>query len=195
MRSQPTGAVGGHGSDDGERWGALMAAAQAGDTAAYRELLTAITPYLRALASRIVGPGEVEDAVQDALLTVHVIRHTYDPSRPFKPWLVTIAKRKYVDRLRRRGRRNAREVMLEPGVTEGVVAANQDGAALDGGAVRRAVERLPSRQREAVQLLRFEELSVSEAAARSGQSEGALKVAMHRAVATLRRMLNPDPPS
>lgn len=172
-----------------------MATAQAGDTGAYRELLTAITPYLRALASRIVGRGEVEDAVQDVLLTVHVIRHTYDPSRPFKPWLVTIAKRKCVDRLRQRARRHAREAPFQPGITDGVVVPQQDGDGLDGRAIRRAVALLPSRQREAVQLLRFEELSVSEAAARSGQSEGALKVAMHRAVASLRRILNPQPPS
>ena len=51
----------------------------------------------------------MEDAVQDVLMTVHSIRQTYDPNRPFGPWLVTIAHRRVVDRLRRttRGLANA----------------------------------------------------------------------------------------
>src|SRR5712691_824655 len=64
----------------------LMAQAQAGEREAYRRLLEDITPFVRALASRrLRDASEVEDAVQDVLLTVHLIRHTYDPARPFAP--------------------------------------------------------------------------------------------------------------
>src|SRR5258708_4022533 len=84
-------------------WAALMAHAQAGDQAAYRQLLTEITPSVRSIAARYPRVREdVEDAVQDVLLSVHAIRHSYDPSRPFGPWLATIADRRALDRLRRR---------------------------------------------------------------------------------------------
>jgi DNA-directed RNA polymerase specialized sigma24 family protein len=83
-------------------WAILMAHAQDGDRSAYQRLLREITPYLRSLAARRHrDPSDVEDAVQDILLTVHAIRHTFDPTRPFGPWLVTIANRRFIDRLRR----------------------------------------------------------------------------------------------
>src|SRR5215470_12694964 len=97
-------------------WSTLMARAQGGDRDAYRRLLEEITPYLRSLASkRHRLPSDVEDAVQDVLLTVHAIRHTYDPSRPFGPWLVAIARRRIIDRLRRASRLRARETVLGAG--------------------------------------------------------------------------------
>jgi len=87
-------------------WAILMAHAQDGDRSAYQRLLREITPYLRSLAARRHrDPSDVEDAVQDILLTVHAIRHTFDPTRPFGAWLVTIANRRFIDRLRQQGRR------------------------------------------------------------------------------------------
>src|SRR5437660_149902 len=90
---------------DGLDWSRLMARAQDGDRQAYRTLLQGMTPYLRSLAARCFKqPSEVEDAVQDVLLTVHMVRHAYDPKRPFGPWLVAIANRRFIDRLRREAR-------------------------------------------------------------------------------------------
>src|SRR5438874_1739949 len=67
-------------------WSILMARTQAGEAVAYRRLLDEISPYLRSLAARRHrDPSDVEDAVQDVLLTVHAIRATYDPTRPFGP--------------------------------------------------------------------------------------------------------------
>src|SRR5215831_20339622 len=96
-------------------WSILMARAQSGDRDAYRRLLGEISPYLRTLAARRhCDPSDAEDAVQDILLTVHAVRHTYDPTRPFGPWLVTIANRRLIDRLRRQGRLRSRETVLMP---------------------------------------------------------------------------------
>src|SRR5437879_3846446 len=95
-------------------WSILMARAQGGDGEAYRRLLTEIAPYLRSLARQHHrDPGDVDDTVQDVLVTVHAIRHTYDPHRPFGPWLVAIAKRRIIDRLRRQGRTRPRDVVLD----------------------------------------------------------------------------------
>lgn len=170
----------------------LMARSQGGDRDAYRRLLESIAPYLKSLASRhLRNPSDVEDAVQDALLTVHAIRHTYDPARPFAPWLVAIARRRIVDRLRRLGRSTWREVTLdaEP-VTLAVTDTNLQEQAWSQRALHRAIERLPAGQREAVTLLKLREMSLKEAAAASGQSVPALKVSMHRALKNLRKLLN-----
>ncbi len=76
-------------------WAALMLRAQDGDTVAYHQLLQEIAPYVRAIARRYLGRGEdAEDGVQEVLLVVHGIRHTFERGRPFKPWLGTIAARR-----------------------------------------------------------------------------------------------------
>lgn len=175
-------------------WSGLMANSQDGDQASYRLLLELISPYLRALARRAgIGAEEIEDVVQDVLLTVHAIRHTYDPKRPFGPWLVAIARRRLVDRLRRRGRISARETeLIEEHVTFRPEEANFLERDDDARRLRGAISNLPKGQRQAVELLRLQELSLREAAARSGQSETALKVAMHRALKGLRRLLGEE---
>jgi RNA polymerase sigma-70 factor, ECF subfamily len=173
-------------------WAILMAHAQAGDREAYRRLLQEITPYLRALAAKAHRErSDIEDTVQDVLLTVHAIRHTYDPARPFGPWLVAIAHRRIVDRLRRQGRTRRHETPLEPEhETLAAVAANYPEASVDAAAVRDAVQRLPPGQREAIKLMKLQELSLAQAAAVSGMSMAALKVATHRGLKRLRRLLS-----
>jgi len=168
-----------------------MAAAQAGDAAAYNALLRAILPLLRNIARRrIANPAEAEDAVQDALLTIHRLRHTYDPARPIRPWLVAITERRAVDRLRRQGRRAGRESSIEEhGETLAAPAANTGEARVAAAELRAAVAELPQAQQTALALAKLEDLPLAEASARSGMSVGALKVATHRAVRALRRRL------
>ena len=172
-------------------WSILMARAQGGDAQSYRRLLEEITPYLRSLAARRWWElGEVEDAVQDVLLTVHAIRHTYDPTRPFGPWLVAIANRRIVDRLRRGGRRRARETPLTAEhETFAAAPANRLEDPLERRALAAALARLPLGQREAIQLLKLKEMSLKEASAATGMSIAALKVATHRGLKALRKML------
>ena len=178
------------GPDQTLDWSIYMARAQAGDREAYRRLLEEIAPYLRSLAARLIqNRSDIEDAVQDALLTLHAVRHTYDPMRPFGPWLVAIARRRFVDGLRRRGRAASRETSLE--VEHETFAApetNFQEAAHDGRAVREALEGLPPGQREAIRMLKLEEMSLKEAAAASGMSVAALKVATHRGLKSLRKV-------
>jgi RNA polymerase sigma factor (sigma-70 family) len=172
-------------------WSVLMARAQDGDRVAYRRLLEAITPYLRSLTARHRAPsGEAEDIVQDILLTLHAVRHTYDPGRPFGPWLLAIARRRIADRRRQQGKIAAAETALGP-EHETIVASGPNLYALLAGrrGLRDAIERLPPGQRQAVHLLKLRELSLKEAASESGMSVGALKVASHRALKALRAML------
>ena len=180
----------------GTQWGALMARAQQGDRAAYERLLREVVPYLRrALAHRCAGSADLEDRVQDVLLTVHAIRATYDPSRPFKPWLIAIARRRVVDHLRRHGRIAAHETVLDEshetihaGGTNTFDTDTAEGA-LALRDVEAAIEGLPPGQRQAVRLLKLEGLSLEEASVRTGATVGSLKVASHRAVQALKRLL------
>jgi len=174
--------------------GKLMQAAQAGDAKAYAELLRAITPRIRQVVARqrgFAGPEAVEDLVQDVLLSLHVVRATYDPERPFMPWLLAILRNRLVDGARRHGRTTAYEVAVDDlDVTFPQTATNPDQEASgDVHVLQRAIQALPSGQRQAIELLKLQELSLTEASMVSGQSVGALKVATHRAMAALRRAL------
>ena len=182
------------GVDSGPLWGELMQRAQAGDQAAYHTLLHAITPYLRAIMRHYLGRAEdAEDAVQDVLMIVHGIRHTYEPGRPFKPWLSTLATRRCIDLLRRRAHRLKHEIDHEAPVDDQPHGSPEPDDALQrqhaAAALREAIATLPPRQREAVRLLRLNELSLQEAAAQSDQSIGSLKVACHRALKALQDKL------
>lgn len=184
-----------NGLDDGPRWGLWMACAQAGDHAAYHRLLRDIAPYLRSLSRRYLGnEADTEDVVQEILIVVHDIRHTYEPQRPFKPWLKTIATRRCIDLLRRRTRRLQHEIANEQDWSQVEATEATPEQALEQRQQRRAlgsaVHGLPARQREAIELLKIRELSLLEAAAHSEQSVGSLKVACHRAVKSLHRALS-----
>lgn len=183
----------------GERWGGLMVLAQDGDRDAYQRLLTEVSPWVRGIARRTLagaGHADLEDAVQEVLLVLHQIRHTYERGRPFKPWLLTIASRRLIDFGRRRQYRGRHEVEAcvpedeaAPGIEDPADVASRHA---DARRVHDAVACLPPGQREAIELLRLRELSTEEATAASHQTRGALKVAAHRALKRLRRLLQSD---
>jgi RNA polymerase sigma-70 factor (ECF subfamily) len=174
--------------------GRLMRAAQRGDSAAYLELLRVVMPRIRRVVMRqrgFAGAAETEDLVQDVLLSLHAVRATYDASRPFVPWLLAIVRNRLVDGARRYSRTSGRGVRIDTDdVTFSELETNVDIAELgDAQTLREAVRELPEGQRQAIELLKLQELSLKEAAETSGTSVGALKVATYRAMATLRRTL------
>lgn len=183
----------------GARWRMLMASGQTGDGAAYRVLLVEVTPWIRASARAMLRDmAEAEDAVQDALLTLHQVRHTYDPTRPFKPWLATVAKRRILDRMDGARRRLSRHAPVE--AAENVASEtfsahgpNTQEQGLRADELRAAIAKLPKGQRQALELLKLQEKSLAEAAAETGLSITALKVATHRAMISLRKLMTRTP--
>lgn len=168
-----------------------MVRAQDGDQAAYCRLLKAIVPVIRGMARRQIYQDDalLEDVVQDVLLTVHRVRHTYDPGRPFLPWLSAIVSARAIDALRARGRRQSWEV-----IDEEAVLAYPDAGACDGlgkatahQQVDELLRRLPDRQRRIVELVHLCEMSLAEAAAASSTTLSAVKSVLHRAFNTLRQ--------
>jgi RNA polymerase sigma-70 factor (ECF subfamily) len=163
----------------------LWLRAQAGDEPAYREALARIAARLRRYLGRRMQswPDELEDLVQETLLALHLQRGTWDPSLTVSAWVVAIARHKLVDLWRRRGRRDALHDPLED-VDERLLVA-----APDERDTRRDLDRLlrtlPEAQRLAIVLTKIEGLSVAEASLRTGASESAIRVQVHRGLKRL----------
>lgn len=160
-----------------------MELAQRGDAKAYRALLDDLGPTLvRFLRRRVRDRQDLADAYQDTFLALHRARHTYQPMRPIEPWLFAIARNVAADYGRRWERRRKHELLTETDPEPAVELPPPDfGSELDT-----AIRALPNRQREALQLLKFQGLSVREAAARVGTTPGALKLRAHRAYLALK---------
>lgn len=174
------------------RWRSLMCAAQDGDNAAYGTLLTEMLPMLRrSVAYKRPGSPDVEDIVQEILLSIHTVRHTYDPERPFMPWLMTIAARRTIDAARRQMARSANETTVEflPETFSRDDAKSEQDIADDQDLLRRALAQLPDGQREAVELMKVKGLSLQEASAVTGKTIASLKVSVHRALKSMRELL------
>jgi RNA polymerase sigma factor (sigma-70 family) len=171
-------------------WEALMRQATAGDGAAYRRLLISLTPALRAIVRRNAGrigleASEAEDVVQEALLAIHLKRDTWEPDRPIGPWIMTIARNKLIDARRRKG--NVSTAPIDD-FAETLSAAAGSGSVdndLDRLDIDRLLARLGDRDRALVRALSIEGHSVRDTAARLNMSEGAVRVALHRAVKRL----------
>jgi len=175
---------------DNARWGAWLASAQRGDSGDYRRFLEAVTPYIRALARRRCRNDEqAEDVVQDAMITLHRIRHTYTPGRPVKPWIAAIVSRRAIDAARRETRIAGAEVDAPLAYeTFADPAANHEES---GEALHILEQMLPSlspKEKEAIELVKLREMSLAEASEHSGQSVAALKVSVHRAIARMRKL-------
>jgi RNA polymerase sigma factor (sigma-70 family) len=180
-------------SADDLRRSAQMAAAQTGDRAAYEALLRECVPLISTIAGRQgVPPDQIDDVVQDVLLTIHRARQTYDPARSFTGWLRIIAERRAIDLLRRLGRQRAREIYsplaFESHADQGADPTRLAREAAASNRVHAALGMLPERQREAVQVLLLQEQSLADAAIVTRRSKGALKVNLHRALKALRGM-------
>lgn len=176
---------------------AWMAAAQDGNKSAYERVLASSVPLIRAAARRQgVAVDQLDDVVQETLLTVHRVRQTYDPSRSYDAWLSAIASRRAVDALRSHGRRGRRELHderaldLHPDVGDATAATERE---QDARRLRAAIATLPPGQREAIEQLGLKERSLAEAAEHTGRQPGALKVNLHRALKALRTRFHGDP--
>lgn len=169
-------------TDSETRLKALMLRGLDGDTAAYRECLAVLGDRLRAyFMRRMAGaPGDVEDLVQETLLAVHLKRSTWDSAQSFTAWAHAVARYKLIDHWRRR---KIRQTLPIEDHVEFLAADEPDpGVGLE---LDRALATLPERQRMLVSDVKLTGLSLAEAGARMGISEGAAKVALHRALKAL----------
>jgi RNA polymerase sigma-70 factor, ECF subfamily len=166
---------------------ALMMAGLDGDAAAHKALLETLSSQLRAYFKAQLGrfnrgPVEAEDLVQEALIAIHTRRHTYDPSQLFTPWVYGIARYKFVDYLRRT-KASINDLPIEDA---GEVTAQDDRTHVESSLdLEKLMAGLSPRVRQAIQYVKLDGLSVSEAAVRCGMSESNVKVSVHRGLKAL----------
>ncbi len=157
----------------------LMVLVQQGDRLAYVTLLGECRVWLVRYFSKRIAPSAVDDLVQDTLISLHRKRATYEPSRPFIPWLAAIARYRWVDQLRKTYRADETELVAElsvPSDESGMIARIS---------IDRLLEHLPEKQADVIRMVKIDGLSVSEASIRTGQSEPLVKVNIHRGLKKL----------
>src|SRR5260370_14417770 len=170
---------------------ALMLASQDGDAVSHRELLDRLSRRLRAyykgkLARIGRGAAEAEDLVQEAVLAIHLKRHTYDPVEPLTPWVHAIARYKVIDFVRRTGT-SISDVPIEEADT--MMAHDDSVDAESTYDVRRLLARLPKNMRCAIEAVKLDGQSIAEAAERCGISESGVKVNIHRGLKALAALI------
>jgi RNA polymerase sigma-70 factor, ECF subfamily len=168
-----------------ERLRNLLIRGLAGDATAYHILLGELAAHLRSFLRRRLArlPEEIEDLVQELLLAIHNHRHTYDPQQPLTAWVQAIARYKLIDLLRRRSRTDVLHDTLDE--EDELFAAADTDAAEARYDMARLLQELPDRQRLPILYVKIEGGSVADAAKRTGMSESAVKVGIHRGLKAL----------
>lgn len=165
----------------------LMRAANRGDQVAYHRVLTAITPLLRKVVharGSALGREGCEDVLQDVLLAIHRKRHTWNEDQPLRPWLYAIARHKVVDAFRARGSRI--ELTIDA-FAEGLPAADAPDPTA-GRDMEKVLNALDPREADIVRAFGVNGETTAETAARLNMSEGAVRVALHRALKSVAKL-------
>lgn len=167
-------------------WSKTMRAAMAGDEGAYRRLLIDIARSVRGMARAAfararMGDADIEDAVQETLLAIHLKRQTWDPDQKLGPWVNAIARHKIIDAMRRKGARKLAPIED----FEEILAAPEEDDPHALSDARKLMEQLTPRQREIVQSISLDGQSIAATAERLSMSEVAVRVALHRALKAL----------
>ena len=174
----------GESDSDEARWSGWLMQAQQGDERAYGALLGELAGVVRGYLIGRFGPlDSLDDCVQESLLALHEARHSYDGSRPFKPWLFAIVRNRTIDQLRRSTRHEDGRDELSADLD---LPVGDDAAApIDTGKLLLA---LSQTLRETLILTKIMGYSTRECAHRQGVSESVVKVRVHRGLNKLRTL-------
>lgn len=165
-------------------WGDLLAAANSGDGRAYAHFLRTVTPVLRGVVrAKGAGLGEAgcEDVLQEVLLAVHLKRHTWQIGAPVRPWLYAITRYKVVDAFRARGR--GINLPIEDFADDLAAEAGPD--LTEAADMAKMIGMLDGRSAKIVKMVGMEGASTAEAGQALKMTEGAVRVALHRAFKAL----------
>lgn len=172
--------------------------ARKGDQVAFGRLVLAYQTPIYNLAYRMLGNSvEAEDAAQESFLRAYTRLHTYDPQRPFRSWMFSIASHYCIDRLRRR-RINwlsleeefARPMRLasdNPGPEAAVTHQEQEEQ------VQRLLTTLSPTDRAAITLLYWYDYSYEEIAEVLNLTVSAIKSRLFRARRALAKTVRGEP--
>lgn len=160
-----------------------------GDQRAYASLLKETTRFLRPfITKRLNLASEVDDLLQEILISIHKARHTYDGNRPYKPWVYAIARFRLQDYLRAHYSDQLRHA-VELSEVEEILPEYVTESGFSYESIKEEVRKLPEKQATILQLMHQEGYTAKEVAEKLGMNESAVKVAAHRAYKILRNKL------
>jgi RNA polymerase sigma factor (sigma-70 family) len=165
---------------------ALMARSQQGDSDAHEAVLRFCLQWLTRYFSGKIHVDQVQDLVQETLISVHTKRASYDASRPFLPWLAAIARYRWIDRLRKIYRAEAADMETEPEAIH-----PEDGIAASIS-ITRILQMLPQKQQTSITLVKLKGYSISEAAEMTGMSESNVKMNIMRGIRKLSALVEEE---
>ncbi len=172
--------------NNSECWDDWMKSALTGDKESYRKLLNDLHPWLVSFFSKRLNINIAEDLAQEALLSLHKNRHTYDPDQAFGPWISAIARYRMIDYLRKVQRSPESEF-------DELFQAPQDehGSAVTSKVdLERLMGVINREQAQVIDLVKLQQYSIKEAAEMTGHSESSVKVMIHRGLKKMAAQLS-----
>jgi RNA polymerase sigma-70 factor (ECF subfamily) len=162
----------------------LLCSGLAGNQADYGKFLTQISPILQRVVSRKLGSAEIDDVVQEILISIHKARHTYDGERPIMPWIAAIASFRITDHLRKHYSQ-MRHQTVDISELENILAdVTEDDSANES--IDELLKNASEKDKKILKLMHVEGYTAKEVGAQLGMNESAVKVAAHRAVKKIR---------
>lgn len=156
---------------------------QEGDLGAATTLINSISPQLhRFFASQAISRMDADDLLQETWLRIHKVRHTYRPGQPAIAWFYAIARHVRVDHYRKSMRTTIRERELKEAADTAQVIAG------DTIELQAVLAPLSSGEREVLEMLKVEGLSLEEVARATSSTVGSVKQKAHRAYKKLREV-------
>ena len=173
-------------------WEELMTQAQKGNTKMYNQLLSEVATYLGPYLRFKVGSESIaSELVQETLISVHTSRHTFDPQRPFKPWLFKIVQSRLIDFYRKDKNRKELQSSIEAFSVESFTAEAEI-SQIEVDELKEILTSLSDDQREIVLALKINGQSIKEVAESRNMSESAVKTSAHRAYKAMSLKLGVD---
>jgi len=176
-------------ADDYAELAGLFCAGLANDSRAYAQFLQRITPFVRRMVAIQCAASEVDDVVQEILISIHKARHTYDGQRPIKPWLISITKFRIADHLRKHYVQRRDKTVDIDELEDFLADVTQSG--IDNESIDELLEGVPENQKRILRLMHVEGYTAREVGAQMDMKESAVKVAAHRALKKIRNKFWP----
>jgi RNA polymerase sigma-70 factor (ECF subfamily) len=157
----------------------------------WQQYYTKLRVYGRSFSR--LSEDDIEDAVQDIMITVHRRLTDYDPTWAFSTWIYRIARNRFIDFQRKNQRRNLFSIAPIPDFIKNIECSHDETAKIDRDSdLARALNHLSDTRREIFFWFYGEDMSIAEISAVTGMSQGTVKSHLHRGRRILAAELEED---
>lgn len=161
-----------------------------GDSGAYKDFLKLASQVIRRIiGGKIFNEAEIDDVLQEVLISIHKARHTYDFNRRLMPWIYSIINFRVADHLRREyGEKIFEKVQIDDEALQ-IEDNSVTDSYTDNEYIEKAIKELKDKQQKVIRLMYFEDMSVKQVAEKLMISEADVKTSAHRAYKILRKVI------